>query len=328
MSGKQNILITGANGYLGSHITEYLYNSGHNIYALCLEIFEEQKKWEKAGITVIQADITDSSCFAELSKYSFDTIIHLVSLNHFDSEKDTELALKVNVLPTWNLLKFFSGRGLKKFIYFSTQQVYGRIPAENINEFYQPKPVNSYGLTHLQSEQIVNLYNITTEVDGINIRLSNSFGAPVFEQNSCWWLVVNDLCKSAYVNKEIKLLSDGSPQRDFIHVSDVAQAIQLLVGTKNLQNNLFNISSGTTYTILELANIVRKVYFKKYKKDIQICNKEGVAFEPNEIGEWNIRMKIDPGRLNELGFVPKTDLETGISDLFCSLEKNNIKYKL
>lgn len=323
MTGKQNILITGANGYLGSHISELLSHSGHNIYALCLEVFEEQKHWETLGIKTIQGDITKPSCLDELDNYSFDTIIHMVSLNHFDSEKNTELALKVNVLPTWNLLKQFSAKGLKKFIYFSTQQVYGRIPAEVIDELFQPSPVNSYGLTHLQSEQIVNLYKQTTGVDAINIRLSNSYGAPVFKQNSCWWLVVNDLCKSAYENKKIKLLSDGSPQRDFIHVQDVANAVKVLVENNDLSTNLFHLSSGKTYSILELAVFVKQVFKERYNEDIPIVYSQNKVFETKGTTNNNAKFTIDNSQIKNSGLSLQIDLYKGIDGLFNYLESNS-----
>jgi len=322
MSGKQNILITGGNGYLGSHLTELLNKAGHNVHALCLDWFDEMERWEASGIKVIRGDITQAACFKLLEEYTFDTIIHLVSLNHFDSEKDPELALKVNVLPTWNLLKQFSLRGLKKFIYFSTQQVYGRIPAVEIDELYPPKPVNSYGLTHLQSEQIVNLFNNTTNIEAINVRLSNSFGAPVFQQNSCWWLVVNDLCKSAYFDKKIKLLSDGSPQRDFIHVSDVASAIKILVESETLEMNLFNISSGSTFTILELALMVQKIYRERYQSEIPILDKNESIFDINIDETTKPKFKINNSAITQAGLLLETELETGIKDLFKYLEKN------
>jgi len=322
MSGKQNILITGGNGYLGSHLTELLNKAGHNVHALCLDWFDEMEQWETSGVKVIRGDITQQACFELLEEYTFDTIIHLVSLNHFDSEKDPELALKVNVLPTWNLLKQFSSRGLKKFIYFSTQQVYGRIPTVEIDESYPAKPVNSYGLTHLQSEQIVNLFNDTTDIEAINVRLSNSFGAPVFQQNSCWWLVVNDLCKSAYFDKKIKLLSDGSPQRDFIHVSDVARAVQILVESETLETNLFNISSGRTFTILELALMVQKIYWERYQSIIPILDKNDLNFEINIDQTTNSKFTINNSAITQAGLTLKTELKKGINMLFQYLEKS------
>lgn len=322
MSGKQTILITGANGYLGSHITELLKKSEHSVYALCLDWFDDMERWEKSGIKILRGDVTQPACFKLLEEYTFDTIIHLVSLNHFDSEKDPELALKVNVLPTWNLLKLFSEKGLKKFIYFSTQQVYGRLPAVNLDENFRANPVNSYGLTHLQSEQIVNRYNTVTDVEGINVRLSNSFGAPVFQQNSCWWLVVNDLCKTAWEEKKIKLLSDGSPQRDFIHVSDVAGAVKVLVENNNLSCNLFNISSGHTYTIVELALMIQGIFNERYKANIPIINAEGQAFKYDDKLTNKAKYTIQNSAITKAGLNIQTNIREGINSLFDYLEKH------
>ena len=89
--------------------------------------------------------------------------------------------------------------------------------------------LNIYGLTHFLSEDICSYYNVNTETDCINVRLSNSYGSPVFMENNCWWLVINDLCKTAFSKDEIKLLSDGSPQRDFIQSSDICRAIEILI---------------------------------------------------------------------------------------------------
>ena len=78
-----------------------------------------------------------------------------------------------------------------------------KIPNEIITEDNSPAPLNIYGLTHFLSEDICSYYNVNTETKCINVRLSNSYGSPVFNENSCWWLVVNDLCKSAFLKNKI-----------------------------------------------------------------------------------------------------------------------------
>ena len=81
----------------------------------------------------------------------------------------------INVLPIWNLLHSFQKKqNLKRFIYFSTVQVYGRIPTIVLNEDIKTAPLNQYALTHLMSENINNYYNRSSKIDCINIRLSNS----------------------------------------------------------------------------------------------------------------------------------------------------------
>ena len=105
------------------------------------------------------------------------------------------------------------------------------MPSANIDEIFPVNTVNTYALTHHLSEQICDHYNRKTSTNVISVRLSNSYGNPIFKENNCWWLAINDLCKNAFINKEIRLLSDGTPQRDFIHGNDVCQAVQCLLNT-------------------------------------------------------------------------------------------------
>lgn len=324
MSGRQKVLITGANGYIGSHLTECLHAAGHKVFALCFEENDAMQKWGAMGIPILRGDITSPSCFELFENDCFDSIIHLVSLNHFDSEKDPMRSLRVNVQPTWDLLHFFSKRGLKKFIYFSTQQVYGRLSADRVDEDYPVKPVNAYGLTHLQSEQIVRLYKDTTDVDAISIRLSNSYGAPVFAQNSCWWLVVNDFCVSAYQKQSIKILSDGSPLRDFIHVKDVAAAVKTLLEGEALSQSCYHVSSGLSYSIWELAQWVQSIYQQRYGVSCAILDKEELGFPHPKNSRTLPKYCISNEALKEAGAVLSMDLSQGIHGLFDYLEQSSI----
>jgi UDP-glucose 4-epimerase len=173
------------------------------------------------------------------------------------------------------------------------------------------------------SEKICNYYNLTTKINCINVRLSNSYGSPVFQENNCWELVINDLCKTAFNEKRIKLLSDGSPQRDFIHSSDIYRAIEILVNTKekNLKNNTYNISSGKTFTILELAHLVKSVYQERYYDSIQIIKQDGsISRNADEFFKTE-KYIVNSSKLKLLGFMPKTDLLTGINEIFEYLKK-------
>ena len=135
-----------------------------------------------------------------------------------------------------------------------------------ITENQLPKPEDVYGLTHLLSENICNYYNKTTNINCINIRLSNSFGAPVFHENNCWWLAVNDMIKMAFNNKQINLLSDGTPLRDFIHIEDICNSIEVIINSDMTKHhNTMNIASGRTFTIFEFALKIKNVYKKELK---------------------------------------------------------------
>lgn len=321
----QKILITGANGYLGAQISEHLALKGHRIFALCYPEAPNNPDWCDLMEEVIVGSVAERTLIDELKKKTFDVIIHLVSLDHNQSQTvPPELANAINVQPNLMLLDAFKDSGLKTFIYFSTIHVYGSLSHALITEDQPLKPGNIYALTHAMCEQIMDYYNRTTEVNCVSIRLSNSYGHPIFPENNCWWLAVNDLCRSAFTDKKIKLLSDGSPMRDFIHGSDICEAVELLcekVG-KTTENNTYNISSSETYTLLELAGFVKEEYEEMYGSEIPVNT-------PNENNITDFRRFSDKPRyqivntkLKNLGFQPACDIKEGIRRMFIYLEKN------
>jgi UDP-glucose 4-epimerase len=317
----KKVLITGACGYLGARLSKYLAENGYDVTAF--DSFDPfgYKEWSSLMEEMIVGDVRDETIISKLADKKFDAVIHCISLDHRKSEDDPNIVSSINVMPTWNLLDRFSKLGLQKFIYFSTSQVYGKVPSIEITEEYQPSPQNNYGLTHLLSENICNYYNENTETECINIRLSNSYGSPVFRENNCWWLVINDLCKIAYKENKIKLLSDGLPQRDFIHSSDICRAIGILINSAtDINENTFNVASGQTLTILELAHIVKKVYVKRYKKNINIhLPNNFVSENPHKHKSLN-RYVINNKRIQNLGFHPEMSIEAGLNEIFQYLE--------
>lgn len=319
------ILITGANGYIGARLSTYLSENGHQVTALCYPSAPTDSKWSSCIFNVIVGDIRDESTLTELSNLDIDCIIHLISLDHNQCNKLPILNIQaVNVTPTWNLLEKFKSKNLKRLIYFSTFQVYGQIKSHSI--ITEETPVNTqniYGLTHLLSENICNYYHTTTDIDCLSVRLSNSYGSPVFADNNCWWLVINELCKEAFESNVIKLKSDGSPLRDFIHGSDVCRAINLLIKKETkTTTNTFNLCTGTTYTILELAQMIQRVYQERYTKEIEILLPEGASLKQQSSDPRISRYQIDNRRLSELGFLAQMTIKDGVNELFDYLEKN------
>lgn len=315
------IIITGANGYIGSRLSWYLSLNGHEITAVCYPEIPDDKKWIQKIQKTIVGDLKNIKTINEIANINADAIIHLVSLDHYDSEKDPNFVNSVNVRPTWNLLHSCTKKGLKKFIYFSTIHVYGKNQQGVVSEKQKPTPYNTYGLTHLLSEEIVNNFNRKTNTNCINLRLSNSYGDPILKEANCWDIVVNNLCFSAVTNNKIILKGDGTPLRDFIHYDTICDSINKILNINiETENNTIQLSSGKSYSMLELAFIVKEIFEKRNKRiiDVYINNDElvnNLTFKKHESIITNdlLKTKIP---------IKSLSLEEGIHRVFDYLELN------
>ncbi|WP_185146667.1 NAD-dependent epimerase/dehydratase family protein [Chryseobacterium sp.] len=315
----KKVLVTGGSGYIGARLCLHLSNEGYAVTALCHSHIPSDESWVSKMDRIVDGDVRDESVLLELAEYRYDTVVHLVSLDHHQSNGNPAMVSSVNITPVWSILDIFSKQGLSKFIYFSTAQTYGVLKDETVTEERRLNTQNAYGLTHQIGEVICDYYNRTSAVDCSVVRLSNSYGAPIFEENNCWWLVVNDLCRMAYTQNEIVLQSDGSPLRDFIHGWDVCKGIQTIMETEE-KHAVYNLSSGITRSIMEIAVIIKNIFFKRYGNVINITAPVGKNASPS-----SSRYKIDNSKVRSIGFEPDWDLEAGINDLFDYFErKNNI----
>lgn len=322
MSEIRNILITGANGYIGSRLSLFLAEKGHRIYAVCYPEMPTDKNWKAKMFKLFVGDVSNPEFIQSLGIEKIDTIIHLVSLDHNESEGNNEFAFRVNVNPLTLLLEIFKDSLVNRVLYFSTMQVYGRNLNNTVVEEQLPNPVNIYGLTHSICESVMNYYH-SPNFKCINLRLSNSYGSPVFSNKNCWKLVINDLCRMSFENREIRLLSDGTPLRDFIHYSDVCQAVDVLLSS-DVKENTFNVSEGKTYSILELSKFVQKAHFNRYNHEIPIFLSNGIKVTEDNPQDYSDKYTIDNTKLRKTGFNISTDLMRGIDEVFDFLD-NNVK---
>ncbi|WP_276359550.1 NAD(P)-dependent oxidoreductase [Daejeonella sp. H1SJ63] len=320
MGRIKTVLVTGANGYIGANVALYLYQNGFNVIASCRNLTTESKAALR-GMDIIQGDLTNQEIINTLLSMDVDIVVHTVSLDHKLSEtKSIEDVNHVNVLSTWQLLDGYCKKGIDKFIYLSTTQVLGKLQAEVISETSLKDPENIYALTHSIGEDLIRFYNRRYNTECVSLRLSNGYGAPVLEENNCWWLVINDLCRSAYYKKKIVLESDGSPVKDFIHVKDIAKAIDRVIVNK-LRDSLLHVSSGSSNSLLEIAHLVKDVYQHRYGSSIP------VYYSSNKLSETapeiNSKYTIANRKLKQIGFCPLINLSEGIEGLFIYFEKSD-----
>ncbi len=316
------VLITGANGYIGARLCQFLSNKGHQIIAACKSPVSNKIGWSDKINNIIIGDLLIDEHINELLETKPDILIHLVSLDQKSSENSIEKTLDVNVKITWKLLENFSKQRLKKFIYFSTIQVNNLLNKKRrkINKYGDK---NHYALTHLMCESICKYYNNFTKINCVCIRLSNSYGEPVFDNSKIWKLVINDLVRTAHLENKILIESDGSPVRIFIHFSEICEGIEKIIqGDKEQFKDFISLVPNNYYSILEIAKIIQTVYKNLYGFDLPIfTNKNKKYLEEKEVTSLK----------NNKNFVNKTisrkesdeKLKKEIENLFYYLSNQN-----
>lgn len=256
MRGK--VLITGGFGNLGSWLTMHFSAQGFDVYVLTRK---EKIQLKDVVYKIIEADITDLEALKSKITMDFDICIHTASLNEYFLDNYPNQALLINALGTRNLLEALCVYGVKKFMYMSTFHVYG-LSSGHITEETLLCPKNDYATTHLFAEYYIKQFGFTCKLNYTIFRLTNSYGCPMDKNTDKWYLVLNDLAKSAYENKKIVLKTNGEALRDFIWMGDVCNIIEQSINLNTCDT--FNLSAGKSYKIVEIAKIVKSVYEKRY----------------------------------------------------------------
>ena len=268
------ILVTGNLGYIGSVLTTKLINKGFEVTGIDIGYFEENLVSNYIPIkNQVKADIRNiTETFIE----GHDAIIHLASLSNDPlGEFNPNLTNEINNLATVKLANIAKKVGVKRFIYASSQSIYGiSNTSQELDEEKSIKnPISSYAITKWESEKkIMNLASDNFTVCAF--RPATVFGpSPRFRCD----IVYNNLLACAFTTGNIEIYSDGTPCRPIVHIDDVSEAfIAGLIAPKEIINKVaFNVGiEGGNYTVKEIAVAAqvrvpesKLVFTGKYGKD-------------------------------------------------------------
>jgi len=266
MNGKK-LLITGGLGNLGSWLSIH-FSSKFDVYILSKSLSIQLD----CPHTIIQADISNYEDLKSKLTINFDYCIHTASYNEFFKDNYAKDALMINTLGTRNLLEILKETNLKNFIYLSTYHVYGTQEGV-IKESTALCPKNDYASTHLFAEYYIKQFFHGNKFPFVIFRLTNSYGAPKYGNNTKWYLILNDFVKQSIESNQIIINSNIYTERDFIWMGDVCSVIEKSLDFKADCNNIFNLSSGETFKIIDIAYKVQHIYKKRFHRNLPIISK-------------------------------------------------------
>lgn len=301
------VLLTGGLGYLGGRLTCALVAAGHQVRCGTRRRGVEAPDW-LPEMPMVTLDWVSTEALTEACR-GVDCIIHLAAMNEVESARDPVGALEMNGLASLRLLEAAKTAGVRRFIYFSTAHVYGAPLKGNIDETSLPRPVHPYAITHKVVEDFVLAAHDQKQIEGVVIRLSNGFGAPMTPDVDRWTLLVNNLCRQAAISGQLRLNSAGSQLRDFITLADVARAVNHLLelDAGQLADGLFNLGGGKAMSILEMTERIAVRWRALTGRDIAILRPAGDGVQP-------LALNYRCDKLAATGFTLRGQIDREIDD--------------
>ena len=316
---SQKLLITGGAGFIGSVLTAYLLDHGYEVVVVD-DLSTGHSKAIDSRASFIQANILDKPALVE-ALAGVNTVIHCAAKSLVEeSVSSPELYHQVNTEGTRVLLEAMSEVKVSNIIFSSTAAVYGDSKIQPITESSEINPVNPYGKSKIEAERLISA-SCSNGFTAITFRYFNVAGS---YQSSTGQLHVEDhknethlipkIMKNYIENKEKTQVEiygdnwptkDGSCVRDYLHVVDLAHAHLLALDALVAgENKVFNLGSGSGYSVLEVVNELENV----------VGDKLNQVITPARSGDPAVLLADIDKASKELGWIPKANLNQIIFD--------------
>ena len=273
------ILITGADGFIGSHLTEKLLSLGHKVTALSFYNSFGFIGWlsdikKNSNLKIIKGDIRDLQ-FIESNIKNIDVVFHLaalISIPH--SYQSYNSYVETNIIGTTNMLTACKKNNIKKIFVTSTSEVYGSAQKVPMSEDHSLNAQSPYAATKIAADQISISFYKSFNLPVTIIRPFNTFG-PRQSTRAIIPTIINQLFSS----KKIKL-GNINTIRDFTFITDTVNGFISALKAKKIDGEVINISSGFEVSIKQLINELFKV--AEFQKKV-IVEKKRIRPKKSEV---------------------------------------------
>ena len=279
---KKNILVTGGAGYIGSHVVNLLIEKGYNITVIDSLITGSKKLINKRA-DFFKCDVSDNKKVSKiLKKKKFDIVLHFAGLIRIDeSIKKPKKYLLYNFEKSKIFYENCINHNIKKIIFSSTASLYGNTKKKIISEKDEVKPINPYAESKLKFENYLIKKSKFYNLKFIILRYFNVAGADkklrsgIISKYSTHLIKI--ACEVAIGKRKTLIVNgsnyntpDGTPIRDYIHVSDLAEIHYICAKylLKDGSSQIFNCGYGKGYSVIEVINAMNKILKKKIPYEI------------------------------------------------------------
>ena len=298
------ILVTGAAGFIGSHLSEALSLLGHEVLAvdsLMDSTYPAEQKlsnWELLGdsdfkITRIKADLRESIDIPEISECDY--VFHLAAMPGLNlSWENTKLYIDSNIVATSNLLEVSRSAKLKGFMYISTSSVYGKFAVSD--ESSRLSPASPYGVTKLAAENLVKAFCEAYALPFSVFRLFSVYG-PRQRSDMAFNIFIDKLFR----NETIEIYGNGTQSRANTYVGDVVDGL-ILGMEKAASGSVYNLCGIEENSVLQVLSILEEL--------------TGITprlhFGQERLGDQQETKSVARKATLELGYKPKVKIREGL----------------
>jgi nucleoside-diphosphate-sugar epimerase len=298
-------LVTGAAGFIGSHLSGALLDRGWQVTGLdCFTDYYPRAIKEsnlaqnkgRTGFHFILGSIQHTDLAALLEDKTH--VFHLAAQAGVRKSwgKDFRIYTENNVEASQQLLEACVGRPLHRFVYASSSSLYGDNVTIPMREDALPQPVSPYGVTKLAAEQLCYLYHVNHGVPTTSVRYFTVYGPRQRPD-----MAFHRFIRAALDGQPITLYGDGEQTRDFTFVTD-AVAATMAAGDRGVPGRAYNIGGGSRVTVNHVLDIIGRLAGRPLE----------VRREPAQKGDMRDTYADTQLAKTDLGFAPQVSLEEGI----------------
>lgn len=300
---RENILVTGGTGEIGSRLAKSLLSLGVEVTVLSRRLTTSPivlSLLKRGEIQFIQCDLSAKDDLerhkGSLKRASL--IVHLASVisTSLDVSQECISSIDLNLMGTINLLRYTPS--VKHICYASSMAVYGipiRIP---VDEEHPTEPQNIYGASKLATEKFLQIYSQEAGIPVTILRYGGVYGCKVT------YRAIPSFISNVLSNKPPVIFGDGSIKRDYVYVDDVVDATILALYRQC--SGIYNIGAGRGYSIKDVANTIMEI----------VGVNLGIEFSPERGVRYDFMYDISRAR-SVLGYSPKIGIREGLKRQIC-----------